>query len=368
MLIRGLLALVAMIVVAFVIFGLLRRSERRRSRDDDGDDDDDEAPTRSTVRSRPAQPGDRPRPAAVQPRQPETEPEPEPVEQPTAVALTRAEVFRRLYAFAFDYELAATPAPEHAKPIAAAERVLQSAATDPRYAPRRPLLLPQLMQAVNDSDTSRRELAALIAKDPSLVGSLLKLANSPFYRRGEHAIESIDRAITILGLQGVRSLLAAALVQPVFKTGNADTGKFPEVVWELSQRAGTAAEVNAALENADLFAAQLLALVSGLALIVVFRVVLDQYRARPDPTATAELLEAQAAKVAVRIAASWEVTERMLAALEEQLPDSPERPASPLGRALRAGLVAGAVGLLEANGALDAATARATLASAATTP
>jgi HD-like signal output (HDOD) protein len=272
-------------------------------------------------------------------------------------------VFRKLYALAFGAELAARSAPEHAKAIAAAERVLQNASTDPRYSPRRPQLLPQLMQAVNDGETSRRELAALISKDPALVGSLLKLANSPFYRRGSHAIESVDHAITVLGTQGVRSLLAAALVQPVFKAGNADTGKFPEIVWDLSQRAGTAAEINAAAENSDAFAAQLLGLVSGLAMIVVFRVVLDQYRSRPDPTATTELLEAQAARVAVRLAASWELTERMLAALEEQLPDRPE-PSSPLGRALRAGLVTGAVGVLEENGAVDADTARASIAAA----
>jgi len=33
----------------------------------------------------------------------------------------------------------------------------------------------------------------MIAKDPALVGGLLKLANSPFYRVNAQPVESVDR-------------------------------------------------------------------------------------------------------------------------------------------------------------------------------
>jgi HD-like signal output (HDOD) protein len=219
------------------------------------------------------------------------------------------------------------------------------------------LLLPELVRAVNDSETTRRELAQMIARDPALVGSLLKLANSPIYRRGSQPVESLERALTVLGTQGARALVAAALVQPVFRAASVNAAQFPEIVWEHTQRAAAAAELHAtAVEASDPFAAQLVALVMGLAAIVVYRIALDQYAARrmtPDATALASLLEAQTATVARQIAGSWELSDRMLEALEEQLPERVERPTSSLGRSLRFGLIVGALSVLRSHDRID---------------
>jgi len=76
---------------------------------------------------------------------------------------------------------------------------LQDAATQQRYAPRRPNMLPRVLSASNDESFSRRDLAALIARDPSLVGNLLKIANSSFYRVTPEPVESVDRAVVLLG-------------------------------------------------------------------------------------------------------------------------------------------------------------------------
>lgn len=288
---------------------------------------------------------------------------------PTSKTLERDEIFRKLHELAFAASLQRSVPVEHAKLVSSVGTLLHTAATEPRYAPRRPLLLPQLLRAVGDNDTSRRELARIIAKDPALVGSLLKLANSPFYRTHAQPVESVDRAVTVMGTEGIRSLIAAALVQPVFRTGAGEPGRFPEITWEHTYRSAAAAEVHAVVvETADPFAAQLLALVTGLGAIVVFRVALDQYAARkdlrPDATALAALLDSHTADVARRIAGSWELSERILEALEEQLPGKPLRPASPLGRSLRFGLLAGALSVLDTNDVIDDDTGLASLAAA----
>ncbi len=276
---------------------------------------------------------------------------------PTARALGREEVRQRLYELALAAQLADSVPAEHIKLVSAVAGKLHTAATDPRYAPRRPMLLPQLLRAVNDSETTRRELAQMIARDPALVGSLLKLANSPIHRRGTHAIEGVERALAVLGTQGVRSLAAAALVQPVFRSIAGDQACFPEIIWEHTYRSAAAAELYAsAVEAAEPFAAQLLALVMGLATLVVYRVVLDQYAARsltPDPNALASLLDEHAAEVAHRIASSWELSLPMLEALADQRPEKVGRPSSALGRSLRFGLTAGALSMLKTEGQID---------------
>jgi HD-like signal output (HDOD) protein len=284
----------------------------------------------------------------------------------TERALSRATTLHLLHELELGTALAAHVPADHVKVLTAVAGVLPTAATDPRYAPRRPLLLPELVRAVNDSDTTRRELAQMIARDPALVGGLLKLANSPLYRRGSQPVESVERALAVLGTQGARALVAAALLQPVFRSAKGDAAPFPEMVWEHTQRAAAAAEAHAGLaEGADPFAAQLVALVMGLGAIVVYRIALDQYAARglaPDATAIASLLDEHTANVARQIAASWELSERTLEALDEQQAERVERPASALGRSLRFGLVAGALSLLRSHGRIDDDAGLATLA------
>jgi HD-like signal output (HDOD) protein len=293
-------------------------------------------------------------------------PEPPVLEEAPVQILERAEIFRRLRGLELGVAELAAPREEHEHIVASAMATISDTNTQRRYAPRRPNLLPQLMRAINDEDVSRRELAALIARDPSLVGSLLKMANSAFYRVTTRPVESIERAVVILGSDGLRSLMTAALMQPIFQVSNtAGFQRFPEIVWEHALRSAHAAIPHAALvERADPFAAELLSLVTGLAEIVLFRAAMDYCaktapQAKPDPLVIASLLDSQAAAFAWRIGADWELSELMLAALEEQMLAA--EPTTPLGRSLRFGRCAGALAVLHTNTIIDDATVRLSL-------
>jgi HD-like signal output (HDOD) protein len=229
------------------------------------------------------------------------------------------------------------------------------------------------MRAVADEDVTRRELVSIIARDPSLVGSLLKMANSAYYRVTPRPIESIDRAIVMLGSDGLRSLIATALIQPIFEVSMAGGfPRFPEVVWQHALLSAHAAIPHAAIvERVDQFAAELLCLVSGLAEIVLFRAAMDHYASssrqkQPAPIVMASLLASQSATFAWQIGASWELSEHMLVALEEQMVTSD--PTTPLGRSLRFGRCAGALAVLRTNSVIDDATARISLPEAGLSP
>src|SRR4029453_3369138 len=71
----------------------------------------------------------------------------------------------------FDYQIFG----EHA---AVMDRISESAAQSVHqrdYFPRRPMLLPKLLQALNDTDSTRRTLVNLIVEDPAPAGSGLHL-------------------------------------------------------------------------------------------------------------------------------------------------------------------------------------------------
>ena len=270
-----------------------------------------------------------------------------------------AEVAARLHELAFGVPLAPPGADPVNRDVAAAVDVLLTGPVlKPEYAPRRPLLLPKIVQAVNDESVSRRELAVLIAQDPALAGNLLRLANSAFYRVNSQPVESIDRAVALLGTSGIRTLLAAALVQPVFRTSSGRFPRFPDVTWEHTQYAATVAEAHAALvADEDPFAGQLLALMYGLGSIIAFRAALDEYgrRGAPADAATVSgLIELNAATVARRIAHDWELSERVLTALEEQSPYARTGATlSGLGDSLRFGRYCGSIGVLRHAHVLD---------------
>jgi HD-like signal output (HDOD) protein len=292
------------------------------------------------------------------------------VEVPEAPILDPAEALRRLRGLELGADLPAPSGqhdPAHELIVAAALAAIGDPASQRKYFPRRPNLLPELIRAVNDEGVSVRQLVPIVARDPALVGNLLRVANSSYYRVSQRAVETIERAMVVLGSDGLRSVMAAALMQPIFHVpGAAGASRFPEIVWEHAVRSAHAAIPHAALvERANPFAAELLTLISGLAEIVLFRAVLE-HCSRPagaeavDPLVIASILDSHSASFAWHIGADWRLSEEMLAALEEQMVSGSE-PATPLGRSLRFGRGAGALAVLHANGIITDASLRASL-------
>jgi HD-like signal output (HDOD) protein len=232
--------------------------------------------------------------------------------------------------------------------------------------PRRPSVIPELLRAVNDEDSSRRQIGAIIARDPALAADLLKLANTAYYRVSAQPVESIDRAVAVLGTTGIRTLVSSAALQPVFQVPAGSFTRFPSVAWDQAFLSGMAAESIAAVaENEDPFAAQLLALLMGLGGIVAFRVTYEHYGRDPALTPDAEvfatLLDRQAAPLARRIAQSWELSDRMITALNDQVTATVTGPAalSRLGRSLLLGRTMGSLALLAREGLVNTDEARA---------
>ena len=131
----------------------------------------------------------------------------------------------------------------HAAVVAALEQRDWSA----RQLPRRPQLLPQLIQTVNDNVASARAMAAIIGQDPVLTGNLLRIANSPVYRLQAKPVDSLQRAVTLVGTEGIRQIISAVLVQPVMQVHCEAFPQFGSVIWEHALLASRAAADHARL-------------------------------------------------------------------------------------------------------------------------
>jgi HD-like signal output (HDOD) protein len=243
--------------------------------------------------------------------------------------------------------------------IRAGSAALSRVELQARYLPRRPSLLPRLLSAMNSDSNSMRDLAAIIGGDPTLLGNLLRVANSVFYRGTARPVQSLERAVTLVGTDGIRSVIATSLIHPVMASGGGQFAKFPETVWEQTQYAADAAEAHAlSVERADGFNARLLALLHGLATNTVFRVLRDEVLTGCDASATpavARLLEDWVVPMARRIAVAWELPQELQAVLTASCEQEP------LARSLFFGRLAGAQIVMVKRGRLKEASARAIL-------
>jgi HD-like signal output (HDOD) protein len=266
---------------------------------------------------------------------------------------------RRFMAHALDanlQDLRDEPTPEELAALEPAARVLGELELHEKYLPRRPSMLPKLMSAINSDSNSMREMAKIISEDGTLLGGLLKLANSSFYRKsGSRRIDSLDKAVALVGTDGLRSLAATALLHPVMTGKRGPYSSFAEAIWEHGELAAACAELHAArVERADAFSARLLVLVLGLASNAVFRIVREHSlsEAGVRPAAVAKLLDDWVPSTALRIAESWQLPADFRSALG--FPDGPG-----LARSVRFGRLAGALLILVNEGQMREFSARA---------
>ncbi|MET0496635.1 MAG: HDOD domain-containing protein [Steroidobacteraceae bacterium] len=272
-----------------------------------------------------------------------------PVEYSSEATAAAIEQYQRLAFSAgrIDYHISG----QHAVVLDAVTASVASSIHERDYFPRRPMQLPRLLQAINDTESTRQRLVKLILEDPSLAGAVLKRANSAFYRVSPVPVERLDRAVAMLGAAGLRSLLATALLQPVFRVPKGYFDMFAEVTWEQARRSAQAAEAcSRGDRDSDPFVAQLLGLVSSLAGIVLFRLAMEKYREQPNLLPRAEVfitaMQLHQAELACMIARSWEMSDMSLQAAQEQVSKLPPQEMSLLGRAMYYGNLCGALAVL----------------------
>ena len=271
---------------------------------------------------------------------------PAPVSNASAAELANNVASERLWKLAF-----AAPAeapllePAHAKVGDTVCSMLQAETVDAKYFPRRPTLMPQLLRAVEDPSTATEKLSRMIAHDPVLAADVLRLANSAMFRTSPAPVETIQRAIVVLGADALRGVVATAMLQPVFRATRSNFPRFPRMLWERTERAVRAAELYALKTHPqDRFEAQLLVLMSALGPLVVYGAMLDAYSAHPQltpsPSLCAELTAALGPQVAMHIARQWETSPRLIAAIRRSADEM-------LTTALLAGELLGTLSLLE---------------------
>lgn len=181
--------------------------------------------------------------------------------------------------------------------------------------PRQPLTLPTLMRTLSTESASRKDVTSIILSDPSLTEQVLQVANSPFFKVGEQPVETVDQAVFLLGLDGIRNVASASVMRPMLAARNSSEALFAQRVWRWGLTCARAAELIAASQQEDSTSYFMVGLLPALAYITLRREVQRIYRkkipdAQPSVAILHEVLRRFDWPTAQKIAAAWNLPVR----------------------------------------------------------
>jgi HD-like signal output (HDOD) protein len=215
-----------------------------------------------------------------------------------------------------------------AQVLEAFEQLVTGQTSSANLVPRLPMVIPQLMRGLKDDTVTGAQLARQIAKDPVLVGEVIRVANSPYYRRARK-ISSIEQAVVLLGRNGLHQLVARVAFYPIFnlKSGHV-TNLAASRVWTQSERCAVVCHCLAEQRGQDVFSAYLAGLVSNVGLMVGFRLmdqVLDKQR-DPIPSSREfhQVFIERSRRLSHRIIDEWNFPEAVIRAIDEQAAAEPD--------------------------------------------
>lgn len=240
---------------------------------------------------------------------------------------------------------------EHKKVLNQADGLIETLPSQRKYFPRRPMIIPKLIRAVNNEDSTKKELVDVIAQDPVLAGELLKIANSPYYRISEEPVESIGRSIVVLGMNGLKALASTLVMQPVVQVETSHFPQFSSQIWKQAAKAALAAQAYARkTRSCDSFTAHLLGLISSIGHIVIFQMLMDVYKEisteRPKIEVLSALRDRHADTVSASVAEQWGLSEDFIETLKAHRHQASINDMSALGRALYYGRLCATLHLL----------------------
>jgi len=99
----------------------------------------------------------------------------------------------------------------------------------------------QVLKTADDPSASARSLERIIERDPALTAKILRVANSSFY--GQTNVNSIARAISVLGMNTIRSLVVGVAYQQILAT-HSNAAAFNRLAfWKNSLATAVAARI-----------------------------------------------------------------------------------------------------------------------------
>lgn len=175
----------------------------------------------------------------------------------------------------------------------------------------------KVREVVDDPDATAAQLADIIATDPALSARLLKVANSALYR-GRVAIDSVQMAVSRLGLNMVRNLVTSLVMEQLFQPTSNRLDKRLRQLWQHSTEVAAISQIIAdKLPGVSKDEAMLAGLIHDIGVLPI----LMQADAYPELVGDSKALDQVIANLHPRVGEAilrkWEFPEALIAVAAE---------------------------------------------------
>lgn len=234
-------------------------------------------------------------------------------------ALSLAEIDDRFHRFVLGLPAAQDSEPSAAELATLRRLELLSTRFDMRSLPRLPSVLPQLLRSLKNDNVAGGELAKLVGRDPLMVGEVMRVTSSVFYRSAQ-PITSLQQAVVLLGQDGLRRVLTQHVMKPILQANVGALGHAAgERLWDHAERCAHACAWLGRSSGCDAFEAYLAGIICHTGTGAVVRL-LDQLMSTEAPPLSSGFLSGcsqLAARLSLQAARHWELPPRVLEAMVE---------------------------------------------------
>lgn len=188
-----------------------------------------------------------------------------------------------------------------------------------QYAPRLPLVVPQLLRSLRDVNSSAAQQAEIISQDPVIAASVLRVANSPRFKISKPPVDSFQRAIVTLGNNGVRAILSTVAMQPIMEIENKHYNAFGRHIWHNALSTAICAQLLAPQRGLDPFQAYMAGLIHNIGASTAFNQLMNHCvdDQAPSPGLVFQAATELGPSVSTKLARLWDFDADIVRALKE---------------------------------------------------
>ncbi|EEX34529.1 MULTISPECIES: HDOD domain-containing protein [Vibrio] len=219
------------------------------------------------------------------------------------------------------------------------ERVLLSPQVMLNELPIMPASVSTLIAELENEEFHVDALIEVIESEPSMAADVIKLANSPRYKRSERSITDLRAAFMNIGSQGLIEGVIESYVRQMTPSFNVYWRQFGQNIWTHSVQ--TADFSKALVKGTELeqesATAYFVGLIRNLGRMLTFQIMIEAFRhvdpeASPNSSAFKKLVHGYEARLTFTVAHYWQLPDTVQVALAYQVSRQLKR--TPLGVAI----------------------------------
>jgi len=268
---------------------------------------------------------------------PRPAPAPDGADQATAntLSLSRPQIEDRFYRFVLGLPECKVDDPSTIEQATLKRLKQLSIRFDMRSLPRLPSVLPLLLRTLKNEDAAGAQLAKLVGRDPLMVGEVMRVTSSVYYRSVQ-PIGSLRQAVVLLGHDGLRQVLTQHVMKPLLQANAGGLAHTAGVrLWEHAERCAHACAWLSKVSGCEVFEAYLAGITCHAGTGAVVRM-LDKLMPKVTAPVSSSFLagcEQLAAQLSLQAAQHWELPANVTEAMEDCL-NPPSDISTALGKAL----------------------------------